>query len=353
MKIKNLLVGIWILLIGCIGVMGQIPKMLPQISSKDLLRIDAFRQSAEVESSIVPKLEVDDRPQGRYVALKVGENNSLGISNAIASLNLSVSVINPRDYLRIGASVRNADGDTLFSGSKSFKLLPPSDTRYWYSLPEDYSKLELELNYNPIKIPGLVQAYFIPFREDGTSDTDNVSEIYTHDEKAYYPPYFAGANGLFLGYVNVKGGQIACYWNVLTGGLIPNSDLSAKAEVFIKGIKPFVDQDVDVVIDTQNRYGESITAELHITETSTRSIWFRTSEKGGGHWFSGLWLVDSVTGARIPYATKEGLANIPVVELKFEPGVYYLIPVFGSDELIDPDQIMVPSTPVDGIGAEN
>jgi hypothetical protein len=48
-----------------------------------------------------------------------------------------------------------------------------------------------------------------------------------------------------------------------------------------------------------------------------------------------LWLINSATGVKIPYGTKEGLANIPVVELKFEPGVYYLIPVFGTDQLID------------------
>jgi hypothetical protein len=42
-----------------------------------------------------------------------------------------------------------------------------------------------------------------------------------------------------------------------------------------------------------------------------------------------------------------------VVELKLKPGVYYLIPVFGTDHLIDPDQIMVPINPGDGMGAEN
>lgn len=207
MKIKNLLVGIWIILIGCIGVMGQIPKMLPQISSKDLLRVEGFRQAVRVEASIRTKLEVDDRPSGRYVALKDGENNSLGISNAISSLNLSVSVINPKDHLRISASVRNSDGDEIFSGSKPFWLVPPDGNRNWYSLPQDYSKLELGLNSIPIRIPGLVQAYFIPFREDGTSDTDNALEIYTHDEKAYYPPNMAGANGLFVGYINNKDKQ--------------------------------------------------------------------------------------------------------------------------------------------------
>jgi hypothetical protein len=229
MKIKNLLSGIWILMIGCIGVMGQIPKSLPQISSKDLLRVEAFRQAVEVEASITTGLEVDDRPQGRYVALKEGENNSLGISNAVASLSLSVSVINPKDNLRISAGVRNGDGDTLFSGSKPFWLVPPSDTKYWYSLPEDYSQLELGLNSVPIRIPGLVQAYFIPFREDGTSDTDNVSEIYTQGEKVYYPPHMAGANGLFATLIITRGGHTMSYWNIRSGGLITDSDFNAKA----------------------------------------------------------------------------------------------------------------------------
>lgn len=321
---------------------GQSMVDLPQITSKHLLTLEAFRQASRVGGSVSARLprSENDGPSRYEAFLGLEQRNSIGISNAIRTLSLDVEVINPKDPLFTRAYVKNDDGDEVFSGWKQFYLIPSSG-KDDYILPPDYGNVELELNNVPIYIKDASQGYFIPLREDGSTDDNNVQKIWTENGKVHYPWYFAGQNGIFAVYIEKKGGGYFEFWNIRSGANLKGVSYPINIKATVKGVQVFVDQDVDVVIPTIKGRGRPIMVELHQSTTAIRKISFRTSEKGSGWWFSGLWIVDKA-GMRTPYVPEEGLGNNVLVGLTLGPGVYHLIAIFGEDQLIDIDQPMIP-----------
>lgn len=313
---------------------------LEMIGSKDKLRTFAVEQAFNVSVSINTQL-----PSGNsYAYVRLDEPTDACIESTIRGINnLSVGIVNPKDWVWTWAGVFNADCDQLFSGSKQYTLVGPS-TDGSYSMPSDYGDVVLELGDNiPIRISGVESAFVTDLDENGKTQASHSLRV--RDGKVYYPRQLAGGNRMLSAYVtNRKKWSTTddifvgnwLYWNVGNGGTpIPAVSHDVELTGSIKGITPMTDTDVSVVVPTFGGYGNNQTVELKVTTQFTSKVSFWTTE---GKWFSSAWVRKAGTTNWILRAPSlDATRNMISFDLPVQAGVYYIIPIWSEGDLVEPE----------------
>lgn len=314
--------------------LAQEMKSLP-IGSKDLLRTYAIEQSSQITAQIGTTI-----PTGgdRYQYTSVLKNTAAGISNTIAGMLLSIDVANPNDWIYVYNAVYNEDGDTLFSGSKHFKL---ENGKGGYALSVGYGDVPLNLSHTvPIKVDAVRYAYISIMGENG--QTQQMESVEVRDGKIYFPRSLAGENAI----LSLLIGDEWHHWSVQNGSYINPEHFNINLTSGIEGISSFKDQNVIVRIQTKNGVGKNQTAEVEVTGKSLITASFFTNE---GKWFQGAWVRKAGATELVYYpAVVDERLSMMLIHIPVQAGVYYIIPDWHEADLVEPEDPYYP--PYDGGG---
>ncbi len=323
------------------------PGSLPMISSVDNLRLYALGQSERVEAGFWQQTP----GVSNFKTAPVTEKSVAGIIKTVSSMDFNLDVVDFTSPISMDVSVRNADGDTLFTGFKRFSLVRGTG-KYATELPPGYGNIDLNMTSVPIDIEGVTEAYIV-FSDDGQVTFSH--ELFVRDGKVFFPPEFAGTKNNLAVHVNGKGFDNWYYWQIASGmGLDTVGKTMEVGKVTIEGFKTFlgngVNQNVDIVISTEQGKGVNQICELNVLGgDAIYTFSFQTTE---GKWPIGYW-VKRPDGSMTPYEGEtmpDGDGVIRWINLRLQKGTYYVIPVWNLQDLQDPNQYNSKYPPSIGLG---
>ena len=316
------------------------PEDLGMLQSEEALRTYALEQSSKVGASIYAPLSVGDNANS-YVALS--ENSVAGIISTVKAMSLSVDVPNPKDFLCTWVGVYDASGNILFTGTKSYYLVPSGSS---YVMPPDYGDVVLEMCEDiPITISGAQSAMVDILGSDGRTTSEYSLNIWNN--KVFIPRKLCGTNAIIAVWTGDPNESIPVgssvgsnrgwiYWNIGNGKWIQPTHFGVNLNPSVKGIASFLDQNVYVPVTTSNGVGNNMTAELKATKIgwSTYSVSFWTTE---GKWCKSAWVRKTGEKNWVQYTPHfEAVHGMMSFSLLVQPGVYYIIPVWNNGDLVEP-----------------
>ncbi len=337
------------------------PATLPMLTSAAAMRGQTFAQAKTVSASYGSMLFLGSQAYG-FAA--VNEPTEEGVNAALAGMRLVISDPNPPDTIYAWVGVFNTNGTTLFTGQQQFKLQPNGKT---YALPPGVGKITLKIAaYVPLDIPGTVYAEAIGLASDGTSLNETSLNINDYGE-IMVDPNLAGKNYIFSAQIvdptvpgnNQTPNGTTYYWRVDDGAIINTVVLNAPIQVNIDGILPTVtDKNVFAEVPVTNSVGVNPVGVLKCTKNETLQVSFWTGETTApvnplfpgtptGYIFAGAWILN-VDKGEWQLHTELNEQTFSQLRISFDPGLYYIIPIWNDGDLIEPALPLLPPVPTDG-----